>query len=148
MSFHTAYLRWFRGPVLSGPKLQPDRRCVARRSSLCAMDTDRARELLAQERARIEDAMAALKRDGALEGDDTVEPGDLDSEDLYQDEFNATRAEDLQRELEALERAEARLADGTYGLSVESGEPIPDGRLEAFPTAERTIEEQDRIGPG
>ncbi|MFZ0977410.1 MAG: TraR/DksA C4-type zinc finger protein [Solirubrobacteraceae bacterium] len=92
--------------------------------------------------------MAALKRDGALEGDDSVEPGDLDSEDLYQDEFNATRAGDLQRELEALERAEARLADGTYGLSVESGEPIPDGRLEAFPTAERTIEEQDRIGPG
>lgn len=112
------------------------------------MDTDRARELLAQERARIEDAMAALKRDGALEGDDSVEPGDLDSEDLYQDEFNATRAGDLQRELEALERAEARLADGTYGLSVESGEPIPDGRLEAFPSAERTIEEQDRIGPG
>ena len=111
------------------------------------MDTDRARELLAQERARIEDAMAALNRDSALEGDDSVEPGDLDSEDLYQDEFNATRAEDLQRELEALERAEARLADGTYGLSVESGEPIPDGRLEAFPTAERTIEEQDRIGP-
>ena len=36
------------------------------------MDTDRARELLAQERARIEDAMAALKRDGALEGDDSV----------------------------------------------------------------------------
>jgi len=111
------------------------------------MEPDRARQLLAKERARIEDAMAALNRDRALEGDDSVEPGDLDSEDLYQDEFNATRAEDLQRELEALERAEARLADGTYGLSVESGEPIPDGRLEAFPTAERTVEEQDRLGP-
>ena len=97
------------------------------------MDHDHARELLAKERARIEEAMAALDRDGALEGDDRVEPGDLDSEDLYQDEFNASRAEDLKRELEALERAEARLADGTYGLSVESGEPIPDGRLEALP---------------
>jgi DnaK suppressor protein len=111
------------------------------------MDHDHARKLLAKERARIEDAMAALNRNGALEGDDSVEPGDLDSEDLYQDEFNATRTDDLQRELEALERAEARLADGTYGLSVESGEPIPDGRLEAFPTAERTIEEEDRLGP-
>ena len=111
------------------------------------MDHDHARKLLAKERARIEDAMAALNRDGALEGDDSVEPGDLDSEDLYQDEFNATRTDDLQRELEALERAEARLADGTYGQSVESGEPIPDGRLEAFPTAERTIEEEDRLGP-
>ena len=110
------------------------------------MDSDRARKLLADERARIEEAMAALNRDGALEGDDRVEPGDLDSEDLYQDEFNATRADDLQRELDALERAEARLADGTYGLSVESGEPIPDGRLEAFPTAERTVDEEDRLG--
>ena len=111
------------------------------------MEPDRARKLLEQERARIEAAMAALGRDGPLEGDDRVEPGDLDSEDLYQDEFNATRGEDLDRELAALERAEARLAGGTYGLSVESGEPIPDGRLEAFPTAERTVEEQDRLGP-
>ena len=91
--------------------------------------------------------MAALESDGGLEGDDRVEPGDRDSEDLYQDEFDATRAEDLRRELDSLERAEARLADGTYGLSVESGEPIPDARLEARPTAERTIEEQDRLGP-
>lgn len=90
--------------------------------------------------------MAALESDGSLEGDERVEPGDRDSEDLYQDEFNATRAEDLRRELDALERAEARLADGTYGLSLESGKPIPDARLEARPTAERTIEEQDRLG--
>jgi len=111
------------------------------------MDAEHARKLLERERARIEAAMAALEGDGVLEGDDRLEPGDRDSEDLYQDEFNAGRAEDLQRELEALERAEARLAEGTYGLSVESGEPIPDGRLEALPTAERTVEEQDRLGP-
>lgn len=47
-----------------------------------------------------------------------------------------------------MERAEARLAEGTYGLSVESGEPIPDGRLEARPTAERTVEEQERYDRG
>jgi RNA polymerase-binding transcription factor len=112
------------------------------------MDPERARELLARERTRIEEAIGALGRDGSLEGDERLEPGDRDSEDLYQDEFNAGRAEALRRELEALERAEARLAAGTYGLSVESGEPIPDARLEARPTAERTIEEQDRLGRG
>jgi DnaK suppressor protein len=112
------------------------------------MDPERARELLARERTRIGEAMAALGRDGVLEGDERIEPGDRDSEDLYQDEFNAGRAEDLRRELEALERAEARLAAGTYGLSVDSGAPIPDARLEALPTAERTIEEQDRLGRG
>lgn len=88
--------------------------------------------------------MGALEGEGPLEGDDRIEPGDVDSEDLYQDEFDAGRADDLRDQLAALERAEARLADGTYGLSVESGEPIPDARLEAVPIAERTVEEQQR----
>src|SRR5579875_3117561 len=104
------------------------------------MNSDRARELLARERSRIEAALAALEHDGPLESEDQREPGDSGSENLYQDEFDQGRREDLERE-----RAEARLADGTYGLSVESGKPIPDGRLEARPTAERTVEEEDRF---
>ena len=70
------------------------------------------------------------------------------TENLYQQEFDAGRATDLQEQLAAVERAEARLAVGTYGLSVESGEPIPDGRLEALPTAERTVTEEERQGGG
>jgi RNA polymerase-binding transcription factor DksA len=31
---------------------------------------------------------------------------------------------------------------------VESGEPIPDARLEALPTAERTVAEEERLGGG
>jgi RNA polymerase-binding transcription factor len=111
------------------------------------MDPDRARQLLERERSRIEEALAALG-EGPLEGDDRLEPGDEDSEDLYQDEFDAGRREQLQGELAAVERAEARLKAGTYGLSVESGEPIPDARLEARPTAERTVEEEDRFRRG
>jgi DnaK suppressor protein len=61
--------------------------------------------------------------------------------DLYQDELDEGRAGDLRDELAAVERAEARLAAGTFGLSIESGRPIPDDRLEAVPTAERTAEE-------
>jgi DnaK suppressor protein len=64
--------------------------------------------------------------------------------DLYQDELDEGLSDDLREELSAVERAEARLAAGTYGLSVESGEPIPDERLEAIPTAERTAEEEAR----
>lgn len=112
------------------------------------MDPDRARELLARERSRIERALAAIEGDGPLESTERDEPGDIDSEDLYQDEFNAGRSQDLRDELAAVERAEERLAAGTYGLSVESGEPIPDGRLEAVPTAERTVEEQERYERG
>ncbi|MDQ6730494.1 MAG: TraR/DksA C4-type zinc finger protein [Actinomycetota bacterium] len=108
------------------------------------MDSDRARELLADQRRRIEAALANLDRDGPRAASDRADPGDKGSEDLYQDEFNAGRADDFRRELAAVERAESRLTAGTYGLSIESGEPIPDGRLEAVPTAERTMEEQQR----
>ena len=107
------------------------------------MDADRARELLAAERERIEQAIAELGSENASE---SAEPGNRDSEDLYQQEFDATRAGDLREQLAALERAEARVADGTYGLSVESGEPIPDARLEAVPAAERTVAEEERLG--
>jgi RNA polymerase-binding transcription factor len=109
------------------------------------MEADRARALLAGERTRIESALAALRQDGPLEGDTRLEPGDRDSQDLYQDEFNQGRLDDLRAEMAALERAEARLADGTYGLSVQSGEPIPDARLEARPLAERTVEEERQL---
>ncbi len=105
------------------------------------MDSEHARQLLARERERIELAIASLGREDP-EGIEQDEPGDRGSETLYQQEFDAGLAEDLAEQLAALERAEARLAAGVYGLSTESGEPIPDERLEALPTAERTLEEQ------
>jgi DnaK suppressor protein len=108
------------------------------------MDPERASELLGDERTRIEKALAALRRGGPLESGDRLEPGDRDSEDLYQDERDEGRREELREQLAAVERAEQRLRAGTYGLSVESGENIPDARLEALPTAERTVEEEDR----
>jgi DnaK suppressor protein len=106
------------------------------------MDPGRAHELLARERARIEDAIAAVEREGPQEASSRLEPGDEGSEDLYRDEFNQGRLEDLQRELAAVRRAEERLSAGTYGLSIASGQPIPDERLEAVPTAENTVEEE------
>ena len=108
------------------------------------MDESRARELLDRERERIESALASIEGEGPEESDENWEPGEEDSEDLYQDEFDEGRRDELRADLAALHRAEERLAAGTYGLSVESGEPIPDGRLEAVPLAERTVEEEER----
>jgi DnaK suppressor protein len=105
------------------------------------MDPDRARELLAAERARIERSLAHLARQDTGEPADDVDPANLASE-LYQAEFDEGLADDLREQLAALDRAEARLAAGTYGLSIESGTPISDERLEAVPTAERTFEEE------
>jgi DnaK suppressor protein len=107
------------------------------------MDPDRARELLTAERDRIERALVELRHQDTGEEADDEDPANLASE-LYQDEFDEGLADDLLEQLAAVERAEARLADGTYGISIESGKPIPDERLEALPAAERTAEEEGR----
>jgi RNA polymerase-binding transcription factor len=108
------------------------------------IDDSRAHQLLKGERDRIERALGALggarKSQLAELSDDTdaVEAGDH-IEDGGVDE---AVIRSLRGELKAVERAEQRLADGGYGLSVDSGEPIPRKRLEAVPWAERTASEQ------
>jgi len=111
------------------------------------VDPERARTLLAAERRELEQALD--HRGHQDDGDDAgwLEPGNL-AADLYLDELDEGLAEDLRDRLAALDRAEQRLAAGTYGLSVESGKPIPDERLEAFPTAERTVEEERALSEG
>ena len=105
------------------------------------MDPERARELLQAERARIERGLAQAAHEDDGEEADDQDPGNLAS-DLYQDEFDEGLRDDLGAQLAAVERAEERLAAGTYGVSVQSGEPIPDERLEVVPTAELTVEEE------
>jgi DnaK suppressor protein len=107
------------------------------------VDTDRAQELLRAERERIESMLRRLQPEDDAEPNDELDPANLAS-DLYQDEFDAGLADRLREQLDAVERAEQRLAAGTYGLSVESGEPIPDERLEVVPTAELTLDEERR----
>lgn len=112
------------------------------------MDPARARELLAGERARLERALRAY---GPVESDEpttTYEHLADQGSDLYEAELDEGLSDGLRDGLAAIERAEGRLDAGTYGLSIESGEPIPDERLEAVPTAERTAEEQARLDRG
>jgi DnaK suppressor protein len=108
------------------------------------MDTEHARELLERERARIEHALADLARPDREDDDPDPFEAAAVAPDLLDAELSEGLAEQLREELAAVERAERRLADGTYGQSVETGEPIPDRRLEAIPWAERTAEEQAR----
>ena len=105
------------------------------------MDPGRAQELLQTERERIERALRRLRPVDDAEPADEYDPANLAS-DLYQDELELGLEDDLRAQLAAVERAEQRLAAGTYGLSVASGTPIPDERLEILPTAELTAEEE------
>jgi DnaK suppressor protein len=113
----------------------------------------RARELVARERARIESALAELggeiRAQGSLQRQQTGDSADAASA-LDAESITGALEADLREQLAAVERAEERIARGTYGRSVESGLPIPDARLEVEPLAERTVEEQrhlERRGP-
>jgi DnaK suppressor protein len=112
------------------------------------IDEAHARELLERERKRVESSLADLTR---LRGSEISEievasdPSD-DAEVIEEEQVDQAVERQLRDELEAIERAEKRLEEGAYGFSVESGEPIPAKRLEAIPWAERTAEEQARIG--
>ncbi len=105
------------------------------------MDPEQARELLARERERIEQALSDLAEPERDPVEDPADAGDTAPE-LLDEEIDEALIEPLREELAAVERAEQRLAEGTYGISIESGEPIPDGRLRSIPWAERTAEEQ------
>jgi RNA polymerase-binding transcription factor len=109
------------------------------------MDEQRARTLLEAERAEVrgllDDAETAGQQD--RESEDEAATGDSSdaAQPLAAEGMDDAIAESLQARLATLDRALARLDSGTYGLSVQSGLPIPDERLEADPAAELTIEE-------
>ena len=109
------------------------------------MDAELARALLARERKRILQGLRGLQPQSSDEPTTTDQHMADQASDLYDNELGEGLSDDLRGELAAVERAEQRLAEGTYGLSIESGEPIPDDRLEAMPTAERTAPEQERL---
>lgn len=118
--------------------------------------TELDEKFIAQQKDRLQELKAELERmrDGLEEDQEerAEEEGDFtqhDSGDMSQSMFNremdATIEEQAERRLEDVERALAKIGEGTYGLSDESGEEIPRGRLEAVPEALRTVEEQQRF---
>jgi DnaK suppressor protein len=109
------------------------------------MDPKHARELLARERRRIEEAVGRLRREPDEELSHLDQHPADEGTELFEEERDEGLAERLQEELAAIERAERRLEEGTYGVSVESGQPIPDERLAVVPWAERTADEQERF---
>ncbi len=111
------------------------------------MDNEQAEELLKVERARVESLLAAVKGDGESDRSAANEQGDMSdsSETLVAEGTDDAVADGLALRLAAIERAEQRLAAGTYGRSIASGELIPDERLEADPAAELTVDEAERL---
>ncbi len=107
------------------------------------MEHAKAKELLDAERLRVQSALSDLEEAGREDRSAANEPGEMydSAEPLTREGVDDSVRAELRERLAAITRAEERLAAGTYGRSIRSGDPIPDDRLEADPAAELTVGE-------
>jgi len=112
------------------------------------MEPAKAKELLDAERQRVDYLLAQVDEAGADDRTAANQSGDMydSAEPLTREGTDESIKQELQNRLAAIDRAERRLEDGTYGVSVRSGQPIPDDRLEVDPAAELTVEEARQAG--
>ncbi|MGH9263721.1 MAG: TraR/DksA C4-type zinc finger protein [Acidimicrobiales bacterium] len=115
------------------------------------MDTDLARQRLADERERLAAVRATFDEEGLTEQSENDSVGELSSYDQHQADMG-TETFEREKDLSILEQVEAELADvehalrrlddGTYGNCEVCGRPIPDERLEAMPATRLCVEHQ------
>lgn len=106
-------------------------------------DLVRLRHALVAKRDELQAAHRASQLEGRGVADRESEDGDSAEAIIEQDAALRLAAHDAPL-LADVERALAKLEAGTYGVSEDSGVPIPRERLEAIPWARRTAEEEER----
>jgi RNA polymerase-binding protein DksA len=124
--------------------------------ALTKKDLDHFAKLLAERKRRLgEEIRRVLARTGKEPYADILaggsDAGDSSVADLLSDVAFAEVARDA-AEVRDINAAQARIAAGTYGTCIDCGRPIGNKRLEAYPTAKRCIEDQQRreklrVGP-
>jgi RNA polymerase-binding transcription factor DksA len=115
------------------------------------MDTDLARQRLADERARLDGVKSTFDEEGLTEQSESDSVGELSSYDQHQADMG-TETFEREKDLSILEQVEAELADvehalrrlddGTYGTCEVCGKAIPDERLEAMPATRLCVAHQ------
>jgi DnaK suppressor protein len=92
--------------------------------------------------------LQVIRRDDIEE--QTINAAENDHAHDYEDDAQRLAANELggnvsiaaEARLSAIDAALQRIEDGTYGYSAQSGVPIPLARLDAYPEALYTLEEQ------
>lgn len=116
---------------------------------MSTIDTAHFRELLVDERGRVERALAGLRDEhpGSIEDESDEVNGSLDTEDMGETasitlgrEIDYSLGEHSETVLAEIDAALARIEDGTYGTCANCGKEIAVGRLEAHPWASLCID--------
>jgi RNA polymerase-binding protein DksA len=117
------------------------------------IDVEIFKEMLLQERKRITILREQLHEDRQVEeqeitdsiNDDSAESGDTAAA-IYDHDVTEALDADERDILRQIDEALDRIANGTYGICVVTGEPIPVERLRALPWASMTVEAAERVG--
>jgi RNA polymerase-binding transcription factor DksA len=136
-----------RGEALCLHDLHPRTATRSPESSLLTpADIDHFKQRLETQRETLLKRIASLQQELAAPdqyAEATLERGDdatlLQAHDNAWDQLAFSR-----NELAQVDRALARIADGTYGTSEVSGRPIPRERLEARPSATTLVDEASK----
>jgi DnaK suppressor protein len=110
-----------------------------------AVDVDRFRVLLEEERQRVVDAIEYLQKEnpGSIEDetdDETTDNHLAETATVTLDrEIDYTLEENSEHVLSSIDGALERIDDGTYGKCVNCGRPIAEERLAAIPWATQCI---------
>ena len=109
-------------------------------------------KFIAQQRHKLVDArvklLSALDRGDSENGliESAAQTQASESEDQAQDlslaENNLVLGEFIAQQCAEIDHALAKIDDGTYGFSDVSGQPIARDRLQAYPQASRTMDEE------
>ena len=114
---------------------------------MSAIDTDRFREALLEERTRVEAAIQNLhdENPGTLAedaGEETAYDNHLadTATETYDRELDYSLEENSEHVLAEIDAALNRIEAGTYGTCTNCGKQIPEERLEALPWATLCID--------
>jgi phage/conjugal plasmid C-4 type zinc finger TraR family protein len=103
-------------------------------------DQESPLDRIARMEAEIRSALA--DRDLAADADERSDGHHHPAEAATDAELRERQLQDtlrMRQQLERLTRARAAIAAGTYGICADCGKPIPEGRLQAIPDAERCV---------
>jgi RNA polymerase-binding protein DksA len=113
-----------------------------------AVDTNRFREILVEERQRVLDAISYLHEEtaGSLEDETEEIVGSSDNHlgetatATLDREIDYSLEENSEQVLRAIDHALERIEEGTFGICETCGQPISEERLEAIPYATQCID--------
>lgn len=119
---------------------------------LAATTLKRLRKKLVAEKKRLEDVIAEVDRQReeirltSTGSEHNVDPDNMDGGSLaFEMEMEASVQANAVELLAKVNRALAKMDDGTYGICEVSGDPIPVARLEALPYATTTVENAGKV---